>query len=102
MSNTALDEIRLRRSLVLQVLHGQYPYPLVRTALERGVIDYYARDTRALERDLEYLAKKGYLEARSDDVLPGRVVHSYQLTPSGVDLVEGATQDPGILFVQGR
>jgi len=95
-----INETRLRRGLILHALHAQYPMALTKSSLEKQVGPFYEGDQRALNRDLAYLEESRFLEDRSSDIAD-RTIHAYRITPAGVNLVEGATKDPGVHFERG-
>lgn len=93
------DESRLRRGLVLQALHAQYPYPLTEAALSRQISVIYLGDERARARDVAYLEEKGFLQVERATV--GAVtLRTFKITTAGVDVVEGSTKDAGVELAQ--
>jgi hypothetical protein len=96
----SLDQLRERRGLILHSLHAQYPMRLMRTALDRNVMPFYAGEAGQFDRDVEYLRDKGYLDVE-EQTLAGRSISAFKITPAGVDLVEGSTKDPGIIILVG-
>lgn len=95
-----VNETRLRRGLILHALHAQFPMALTKSSTEKQVGPFYGGDTRSLARDLAYLEESGFLEDRSSEI-GDRTVHAYKITPAGMNLVEGATKDPGVHFERG-
>ncbi|MEW6351288.1 MAG: hypothetical protein AB1646_19715 [Thermodesulfobacteriota bacterium] len=53
-----------------------------------------------LDENLAYLTDRGYLAHRQvrDDV-SGVERRRYRITADGIDLIQGVTQDPGVLYV---
>lgn len=99
-----MDAPRLRRGLILHALHAQSPMALMRPALDRQVGVFYIGDDRQLSRDLLYLEQKGALTRRMAEVTVHHAAHQVEaltITPTGTDLVEGTTTDPGIEFARG-
>lgn len=86
---------RVRRGMLLAALNAQYPHPLTELALELQTRAFYAGDPRAMVRDLAYLVESGYL-TRAAEKLGGREFATYKITPTGIDICEGSTTDPGI------
>lgn len=96
MSGT--DNTRLRRGLILQALHSQYPYALTSPALGRQVGMFYMGDERGLTRDLAYLEERQLLGREEAAVGAIRVV-TYKLTAGGLLVVEGVAADAGVEIV---
>ena len=92
------EELRERRGLILHALHANYPNPVTRGAIDRQVMPFYT-SVKELDRDIEYLADKGFLEKRETEI-GERKIRNYEITPAGVDLVDGSTQDPGVHFAR--
>lgn len=91
--------LQLRRGLVLQALHAQYPLPLMQAALDRQLGSFYDGDARAYARDLAYLKEKGLITEDRQQVAD-RLLVSLRLTSAGVDVVEGTVTDPGVEIVR--
>jgi hypothetical protein len=88
------EVVGLRRGILLQALHAQYPYALTRAMLEKAVCALYPA-LKGMDADIEYLREKGLLTSEETTVA-ARVYRSYKLTAAGVDVVEGSTTLPGI------
>jgi hypothetical protein len=90
-----MDEIvSLRRGMILLALHAQYPHALTQAMLERAVGPFYEQ-LRGFSVDLAYLQEKGL--CTSESTMVGlKVFVSYRITTKGIDLVDGAVEEPGI------
>lgn len=89
---------RLRRGLILQTLHRNYPHPMARVLMGSQVKLFYPGEEAELVRDIAYLRDRGYLEEGSAPA-GGRAVPTLSITTSGVDLVERTSdEDPGVVF----
>jgi hypothetical protein len=92
-----MSTVRRVRKLSLQVLYELYLFPQSDTAVAQALAAGPLADARREEiRDaFSYLEKKGYIalqRGRNDAV-------TAQITPFGIDIVEGAAIDRGILPV---
>lgn len=92
-----LEEAQLCRGLVLHELAAQYPLRLTERGLTQRVLPFYTADTKRLKRDLRMLEDQGYLTKTEETTGAGAAV-AYQITPTGIYLVEGSTTDPGVRF----
>lgn len=99
MQGASIEEIKLRRGHLLNVLNAQYPSRLLEKALERQVLPFYDSDAKAVARDLRMLERQGYIRRHEDDIR-GQAVVAYEIEPAGIHLVEGSSKDPGIDFVR--
>lgn len=102
---TDTTTLSLRRGLVLFALEANYPLALLGRALEERVLPFYggasAASGQAFARDLEYLAEKRLID-RTEAELDGRRLVSWRLTASGLDVVTGVSQVPGITIERAR
>lgn len=89
----------LRRGFILLALHGQYPLPLARPMFERAVAAFYTGDDAGLARDIAYLIEKKLMTVDTERLM-NRAVETCKLTAEGCDVVEGATQIPGVEIVR--
>lgn len=95
-----MDDLRIRRGLLVLALYDQYPHKLTEASLERQVGTFYAGDSRALARDLNYLEELGFIR-RESETIGRRTIQAFELTASGVDLAEGTTAHAGVEIVGG-
>ena len=98
---SAPTEAQLRRGLLLLALHDQYPHPLMEAALVRATAALYAAEPKDRARDLAYLAEQGLLTA-DESTLANRVLRTFRLTAAGLDVVDGATVDPGVALIRSE
>lgn len=90
----------VQRGIILLALEAQYPQALMEKALDRQVGRLF-EDGAALTRELAYLRDKGLIAATTETVA-GRVLTSWTITTSGIDLVEGVSRDAAIHIERGR
>lgn len=86
----------IRRGAILKALDtafeaGNAMAPML---LEQAVTAYYPT-SREFERDFDYLIKKG-LVTWSHETVAGQRVGFCEITPAGIDIVEGSVRDAGI------
>ncbi|MBI4665357.1 MAG: hypothetical protein HY751_02980 [Nitrospinae bacterium] len=88
------DKIRALRRLSLQLLAGLYLFPQADRAIAGALRKRFPdMDAKSVRDCLSYLAKKGYVSITrlGDGAL------SAQITPAGIDIVDGAMEDDGVL-----
>ncbi|UZX15010.1 hypothetical protein KQ693_10320 [Thermus sp. PS18] len=98
---------RLVRGTILQALYinamgadppvnVQDPYAMPRGVLARVLeLSHLLPSRSEMNAAVRYLQQKGYVEAAWDEEGEFTLV---RLTGAGMDLVEGTTRDPGVLF----
>jgi DNA-binding PadR family transcriptional regulator len=89
---------KLLRGLILDFLNRIYP----RDIEKLGVIEAFYKEFKPkdIEKALEYLKDKGYVEEREMEhpVRRFEMIRLYKITPRGIDLIEGTLCDNGIAF----
>lgn len=85
------------RGEILAFLHDIYPYDIGLTSIYQSYFQYY--ETNLIDQALQYLEDKGYI--RKHQIKGTRyfdMVNKYSITPNGIDLLEGAIDDKGIII----
>lgn len=95
--NMRTENSRSLRKQALTMLAGLYMFPQAETALVNALRPRFpGLDAKILRDCLAYLEKKGYVTVNTAD----SGLRSVQITPSGVDLSDGAVSDHGVLSGQ--
>jgi len=86
------------RGLILQFLNDIYPYEAEEMSIISVFYEYW-RD-KDIRQALQYLVDKGYVEERvaKHPVIKRKKLRFYKLLPAGKDLLEGTTEDKGIIM----
>lgn len=87
--------LQMRRGIILRALRSQHPLALTQSMVEHVVGPFYAGDRGTLISDLNYLEEKGLVERHGATVARTTIV-SWSVTPRGIDVVEGAIEEPGV------
>jgi len=85
------------RGLILDFLKRIYPREIEELEIVSVFYQYY-RDVE-IRQALHYLADKGYVEIKKV-ILPydkRRYRTLYKISPTGIDLLEGTIDDPGVI-----
>lgn len=99
--NPALEraaEARNQRGMILTILHRSTGRPTMMKILESAVLQTGGTVSDAQEQ-VFYLTSKGYVKVK--DETQHRVPNigdTVEITAAGIDVVEGTTEDPGVVF----
>ena len=88
------------RGELLVFLYDIHPLSISLTSIYQTYFQYYR--TEDIDRILEYLVEKSYVE--EETVQPPNTmfetVKRYKISPAGIDLLDGTTSDPGVIFAR--
>lgn len=89
---------RSLRGMFLTILYRFKGKQTMMSTFEMAALQVDATASEA-RTQLEYLEEKGYIRRRGPEEqrIPG-IGETYEITPAGTDLVEGTTEDPGVVF----
>lgn len=95
--NPRVALLKQLRGNILQWLSGQYPGAFNEQNLTHFVMESggSAADVPGL---LQYLQDKQYIEVKSAGEEIGLPMKLVRILPAGIDLLEGTTQDPGVIL----
>jgi hypothetical protein len=99
--NLALEratQARALRGMILTILHRSIGRPTMMRIVEQAVLSAGGSHADAQEQ-VFYLTSKGYvqLKGESQHKVPG-IGDVVEITAAGIDVVEGTTEDPGVVF----
>lgn len=90
------------RGEIMSLLYSVQPIPVEVRTLTNSLLESNRVSIPNIAQYIDYLSGKGYITVISEEdasqILCGVVPPSafVKLTPAGVDLVEGTTEDPGV------
>lgn len=94
MENLKVIESKRLRALLIKALYDAYPGGLLKGTVKRAFAGNYTNVE--IERQLEYLKGKGYVESPSDEPDDDNIM--VKVTSMGIDLMEETIEDPGVGF----
>ncbi len=90
---------KVLRGKILRFLYDVRP----RIVQKIDVFDvfYEYHKTSDIEKELDYLSSKGYLEKKvsAHPYKQRKKIYSYKITPEGVNLIEGLSSDIGVSVI---